>query len=194
MPESFHAAALDQPPLILGQRLRPLAIGHYSLLSAIASPFIEGGQANLGDCLIAFAICYRTFEEAREWVWTLQTGKPDISLTALGGKAGMPDLSTLITLMDRHVRSGLRNYPRIAQVEHSRRIRLPLDCYLVSMLMRYCHMTESAAWNTPLALAGWYVIGAKGEDDMIWTDQDRDMESVWDQINAARQAARSGAN
>lgn len=194
MPELFHAAALDQPPLVLGQRLRPFAIGHYSLLGAIGSPFYAGGAATLGDCLIAIGICTRTFEQARQWVWDMQNGRPDAALTNLGRTTGQPDLTAVTTLLSEHVRSGLRHYPRIATTEHSRQVRLPLDCYLVAMLMRYCHMSESRAWNTPLALAGWYVIGAKGEDEMVWTEKDDRLSAIYDQMAAAREAARAGRN
>lgn len=68
MDTRFHDSLLLSPPILLGERLRPLSIGHHLILTRIRSPFILGGPVRLDDCLLLIGICRRNFVAARAWI------------------------------------------------------------------------------------------------------------------------------
>lgn len=51
--DAFERALLATPSVIAGVRLRPFSAWHAFLLESINSPFMVGGEASLGSCLVA---------------------------------------------------------------------------------------------------------------------------------------------
>jgi hypothetical protein len=56
--------------------------------------------------------------------------------------------------------------------ERAKPLKGPLVCYLVANLMRYCRMTEEAAYNTGFAAAHWYLLEAKEGDDLLVSSEE----------------------
>jgi hypothetical protein len=169
MRADFYDALLAEPATVLGRRLRPLCVGHVALLEAIESPVISGKPCYLADLLIAVGICERTFAEGREWLGTLNSQARFFK--KWGKKVSPLSYQEAMRLFDDYLASGHKTPP--LKHESAMPSKFPNTLCLVAGLMRYCRFTEDQAWNTPFALASWYILSAAGADDSIQSEAEQ---------------------
>jgi hypothetical protein len=62
--EGYHIACHPDPAAVLGIRLRPFTLGHAHLLARVGSPFLSGGEPQLGDVVLGVEICSREYGSA----------------------------------------------------------------------------------------------------------------------------------
>lgn len=60
---TYYEAHVPEPFRILGQKLKPLSLGHRILLQRIESAYIIGGTFSIDDLVASVFICSRTYEE-----------------------------------------------------------------------------------------------------------------------------------
>lgn len=67
---SFTAAALPEPYVILGLSLRPFCLGHYIWLRRLECSFVssEPAQPTRDDLILACLVCSMPFEDFSRWV------------------------------------------------------------------------------------------------------------------------------
>jgi hypothetical protein len=63
MLDKFLTAAIPEPVVCMGIRLRPYSLGASLLLTRFGSPFISGGQFNIDDLTLAVILCSQTWAE-----------------------------------------------------------------------------------------------------------------------------------
>jgi len=83
--EQYVRAAIPEPYIILGVKLRPFSLGHYLLMARFDCAFAADSEKKGGvaDLLLGIAICCRTFEDFIEFIneeetfnnWFEQWGK-----------------------------------------------------------------------------------------------------------------------
>ena len=151
---------------VLGHRLRPLCIGHATLLEALESPFATwqkepSGKVTVFDVLAAVEVCRRPWAEAHrlvtshawQWLmiwrhfrWGLWWYNDTIAQLVLSEKAGQ------IFEYVSHWTQG----PECNSKASGRQAGAPYLRRLVTFLMAYLHLSEEAAMAMPLSEATWH--------------------------------------
>ena len=187
MENPFYAAVFNQPPVVLGQRLKPFSIAHYAALDAIASPFIAGGEISAGDAAVACSLLARPWPDCIEWLWGIYDGSSVESVKQVAMQCdGFVDWAQVASLLRDYISTSTSSRPKLFESERTRRVKGPIVCYLVASLMRYCRMTECQAYNTPFAAAHWYLVEAQGSDDLLRGEVEEHMLVMLKQIRKER--------
>ena len=59
----FYRAAIPEPWVIMGLRLRPFSLGHLILLHRVDSAFVRGGTPDFEDLALSVYLCAHTYED-----------------------------------------------------------------------------------------------------------------------------------
>ena len=70
MPASYSKAAIPEPHVLLGQRLKPFCLGHYLILDRFDSPFVAETPRPVtrGDLVFAVTVCCHTPQEFFDFI------------------------------------------------------------------------------------------------------------------------------
>jgi hypothetical protein len=147
----FLEAAIPDRFVILGQRLRPFALGHLMLLRRLGNGFVTAEDASVDDLLQGVFLCCQTFEEGWE---ALQDPKLPKLIRKWGRKLGPFNIALKIQEFARYIELG-STYPglhdpdddsdRMPGAPYIQRVRVVLQSKLGASL--------SEALNYPWGLA-----------------------------------------
>ena len=143
----FFQSVLVQPPVILGQRLRPLSAWHILALSAFQNPFIVGGEYGASHVAQAIWICKTEFGtgarrlmDSRElyhecFVFAQSLGDFDVAGAAESLQQYIEDYTTS---------------PKIWQKANAGTSAILMPLRVVATVMQHFQqITEADAWNMP---------------------------------------------
>lgn len=186
MTTQFLKAAVPEPFIVLGLRLRPLSIGHLVLMQWSGLSFMreDNSKPNLDDLIIGCLICSMRFRQYQEFLQS-----PDIAsvLTRLGRRAlfepkrgwsrlafwrkAKPALRVQerFELFDKYLADGM-DIPQFElpnSAAQSMIIGSPwLQCLRI-MLMTKFHMPAEETWDYPYRQAVWDVCTARESDGAL---------------------------
>lgn len=168
----FQQAVLAEPPILLKRQLLPFSIGHYFLLDALNSPFIESGQVTLADCLLLIGVCSRNFMDAVAFVQSLSDPTTKQLFASWGTDCGVVNVAELAKTIELYLKH-FGSAPDFWEEDDSKPARLPLCLVLTTALMGKLHFNHDAAWNFPLGQAIWYAVAtAEDAGERVVTDDE----------------------
>ena len=144
----FFQSILVQPPVILGQRLRPLSAWHILALTAFKNPFIVGGEYGTSAVTQAVWICQTEFEtgpsrlmDSRQlyhdcYAWASSLGDFDIVHAAEELQQYIDDYTNIPKIWKKQKSGG------------NSAIVLPLRV-VATVLQKFPQISEADAWNMP---------------------------------------------
>ena len=172
MDANFLACVFAAPPVVLGRQLRPFCCGHAVLLASLKSPFVEGGEVDTADFLLAVWICSMPFEEGRAKLMRPQGVAQEAKEWGEGvGSFDYPaELSAFRAYLVEHTRA-----PARWRRADSKSSKAPWPLVVSTVLMRELGLPESEAWNKPLQEAMWLfaTIAEQNGDDSLVSEEER---------------------
>lgn len=136
-------SAFYSPPTVLGKTLQGFSPFHALMLSAVESPYIEGGKPGFDDTLLAVHICSHGWADRFE-----VQGNPD-AVKAWGKKAKIEDIGAAPKLIEQYFAESWKT-PRFWNSGDGH-VRSNWVFLLVTFAICELGMTEEQAWDTPIA-------------------------------------------
>ena len=161
----YLKAVLPNHARILGQRLRPLSLGHIVILTRYGSPFLTGDrQPMFGDLCFAVWACKRTWEQCKEGI-AASSYKRDIRF--LKWVSAFKNKHRAIVLFSKYLANSLQE-PELFynKVDNGKPTSMAHLQYMKIVLVTKMHKTVSEAMDTAFAEA-IYDLAAIGEGEGV---------------------------
>jgi hypothetical protein len=173
----FYHAALPEGWQILGERLKPLSLGHLILLHRYESAFVVGGIPTEADLVMSVLICSRTYEDAVDLIDSGQFSKEGRKLDK--ALKICDDVESRCGWFNDYIMEGLDG-PKLWQKEENKGKTLgaPPEQVIKCSLMSKLGLSESEVLNRPFSLSLWDVATLSEMDGnlRIYTDKDAEYQ------------------
>lgn len=160
-------AALYEPPEVLGKTLRGFSPFHALMLEAVQSPFMVGSTADFDDLILAVHIC------AHGWADRFLIRSDMAAVIEWGKSLTADDIATGRRNFDAYLTASWET-PKFWQDSDSGTLRANWIYHLAAFAMRRLNMTETEAWDCPIARLVCYraCVGETEGDKSLMTDDD----------------------
>ena len=151
--ESDYLKAVIPPQArVLGQRLKPLSLGHMMVLTRYGSPFVTGDrQPMFGDLCFAIWVCKRNWRELMQGLADMAFTKEMRFLRWMGRLRNK--LKAMMTFVDYLTKA--MNEPSLFfnKIDNQKPVSMNNLHYLKVALMSKLHMSKEQAMDTPFGEA-----------------------------------------
>ncbi len=160
-------AAFYEPPKALGKTLRGFAPFHALMLEAVQSPFMVGGPPDFDDLVLAVHIC------SHGWSDRFRIRSDMASVIEWGKVLTTEDIAAGRRNFDAYLTASWE-MPQFWQSLDAHDLRANWIYHLTTFAMRRLHMTESAAWDCPIARLVCYraCVGETEGDKSLKTEEE----------------------
>jgi hypothetical protein len=159
----YLKAVIPRQARVLGQRLRPLTLGHVMVLTRYGSPFVTGErQPQFGDLCFAVWVCKRNWKELLRGISDLSFKKEVLFLRWF---AKLRNKGKAILVFIQYLTQAMQQ-PNLFfnKVEGAKPTSMNNLHYMKMVLVSKMHKTSEEAMNTPFGEA-IYDIAALGEGE-----------------------------
>ena len=146
----YYAAALPEPPKILGLQMRPYSLGHQIILSRHGCEILNG-TVLYSDFIFSVLVCSHTWED---WGKNKDSWLLPFFLKFWGWKNRKADLKEESRKFLQYLDDG-RFHPDINRKEGGKELQIPCEARLKVLMMKELGLNESEVLNRPLSLCHW---------------------------------------
>ena len=148
----YSQAAIPDPYVILGLKLRPLSLGHYLLMSRFDVAFVasEERNATFDDLILGVLICSMGYDDFLRFMESKNFRR---EIAAWGRKIGLFDPVEKIVLFNQYIREGSKAPLYWIEKEGRNNSGAHWTHALKTTLVSKCGYTNSEALNAPLSQA-----------------------------------------
>tara|TARA_R110000765_G_scaffold418301_2_gene521676 strand:- start:990 stop:1592 length:603 start_codon:yes stop_codon:yes gene_type:complete len=161
----YLKAVIPPQARVLGQRLKPLSLGHMMVLSRYGSPFVTGDrQPQFGDLCFAVWVCQKDWRQLMEGIANMDL-KGDFRFLKIMGwfKNQGKSMVTFAEYLTQSVKEPTLFFNK---VEGGKPTSMNNLHYLKIVLMQKLNKTAEQAMNTPFGEAV-YDLAAVGESEGV---------------------------
>lgn len=150
----YYQAAIPDEWQILGEHLRPLSLGHFTLLKRHESAFVTGEIPTVLDLLVSVMICARTWEDGVEFIESEEFKPETKRLEKLLKKCD--NLTKRMVYFREYLEEGMSG-PKVWSKEGEDKAQFgsPFVQVIKVSLMSKMGLSESETLNRPLSLCLW---------------------------------------
>lgn len=174
---AFFKAAVPDPHVILGVKLRPFSLGHLILLQRLECAFVTGAEPTLNDLVCGVFVCAQTWEDNAAWLHTGTVRREfgplswreskDRFMARWQRKLGLFDFDGRSAAFGRYLHEGSAPPEYDFNPGNSQPVECPTAQIVKIHLLRYTSLTESEILNRPWALCQWDYISLKALDGHV---------------------------
>jgi len=174
---AYSQHELIEPPVVMGEKLLPLCLGHIDVLCGLESPIYRSEAPSPPDLAKALFVCTRPPETARREIRTGQAKRP---LRRLGKRFWRmkPELFSAVTdAFLGYVAIYSTAPPRWENPGEKTQERAPWHLCIFAALQKQTNHTPDECWNMPLpkALELFAALCANSGDTGLVTAQEMDV-------------------
>jgi hypothetical protein len=167
MADAFFQALCCQPVAVFGRRLRPFSLSHSFILDGMENHWPRYGAGSRSALMHAVWVC--SHDHATNMVQVLRPPLFRMFVGALMARRFdyVCEQRAFVQYMADYMEVPDHWY---SDTGTSKGFRAPWQFHFVMTLTQHCGMTETQAWDTPVALARcWYDVWAEkqGDDSLV---------------------------